>query len=83
MKLRKMRFIGEETHIIMMKNTYKILVRKPEGKKLFDRRRCRWENNVKMHVTEIWFVCVKLYLISSVFDAVTCYNTIRASLQVA
>lgn len=82
MKLRKMRFIGKETHIVMMKNTYKILVRKPEGKKLLDRRRCRWEKNVKMHATEIQFACKKLYLISSVFDAVTCCNTVSASLQV-
>jgi hypothetical protein len=41
MKLRKMRLIGWEIHIVMMKNTYKILVRKPEGKILLDRRRCR------------------------------------------
>jgi len=57
MKLRKMRFIGEETHIMMMKNTYKILVRKLEGKKLLDSRRCRWEENVKMRAAEIRFAC--------------------------
>jgi len=74
---------GEETHVVLMKNTYKILVRKLEGKKLLDRRRCRWESNVKIHAIEILFACEKLYLISSVFDVVTCCNAVRASLQVA
>jgi hypothetical protein len=53
-----MRLTGEETHIEMMKNTYKILVRKLEGMKLLDECRCKWENNVRMCATEIQFACV-------------------------
>jgi hypothetical protein len=36
-----------------MRNTYKILVGKPEGKKLRERYRRRWEDNIKMDLTEI------------------------------
>jgi hypothetical protein len=29
-----------------MRNTYKILVGKPEGRRSFERPRCRWEDNM-------------------------------------
>jgi hypothetical protein len=31
-------------------NTYRILVGKPEGKRLLGKLRCRWEDNIKMDV---------------------------------
>jgi hypothetical protein len=31
-----------------MRNTYKILAGKPEGKRSYWRPRCRWEDNIKM-----------------------------------
>jgi len=31
-----------------MRNSFKILVRKPERKRLLGRRRCRWEGNIKL-----------------------------------
>jgi len=31
-----------------MRNTYKNLVRKPEGKRSLKRFRCRWENNINI-----------------------------------
>jgi hypothetical protein len=34
------------------KNAYKILVRKPEGKRLCGRPRCRWENNIRTDLQE-------------------------------
>jgi hypothetical protein len=34
---------------------YKTLVRKTEGKMPLGRPRCRWEDNVKLDLTEIWF----------------------------
>jgi hypothetical protein len=37
-----------------MKNTYKVSVRKPEGKKALGRARSRWEELIKMGVKEIW-----------------------------
>jgi hypothetical protein len=35
-----------------MKNAYKILVRKPEGKRLDGGPRCRWVDKIKMDLTE-------------------------------
>jgi hypothetical protein len=36
-----------------IKNAYKILVGKPEGKSLLRRPRRRWENNIRMDLREI------------------------------
>jgi hypothetical protein len=36
-----------------MRNVYKILVRKPEGKRPFRRPMCRWEDNIRMDLKEI------------------------------
>jgi hypothetical protein len=36
-----------------MRNAFKILVRKPEGKKLFVRPRHKWEDNIKLGPNEI------------------------------
>jgi hypothetical protein len=35
------------------RNTYRILVRKPEGKRSLGGYRCRWENNIKIGLREI------------------------------
>jgi len=35
-----------------MRNAYKILVQKPEGKRLLGRPRCRWEDNIRMDLRE-------------------------------
>jgi hypothetical protein len=32
---------------------YRILVRKPEGKRALRRPRCRWEDGIKLHLREI------------------------------
>jgi len=37
-----------------MRNVYKILVGKPEGKKPLGRRRHRWQYNVRMDLREMW-----------------------------
>jgi hypothetical protein len=46
-KLRMIRWAGEK------RNVYRILVRKPEGKRPLGRPRCRWEDNIKMDLGEI------------------------------
>jgi len=38
-----------------MRNVYKILVRKPEGKKPLWRPRIRWGSNFRMDLREIWW----------------------------
>jgi hypothetical protein len=35
-----------------MRNAYKILVGKPEGKRSHGRPTCRWENNIRMDLRE-------------------------------
>jgi hypothetical protein len=35
------------------RNAYRILVRKPEGKRPLLRPRCRWVDNIKMDIREI------------------------------
>jgi hypothetical protein len=32
---------------------YRVLVGKPEGKRLLGRPRCRWEDNIKMDLQEV------------------------------
>jgi hypothetical protein len=36
-----------------MRNAYKVLVGKPEGKRPLGRPRCRWVDNIKMDLREI------------------------------
>jgi hypothetical protein len=36
-----------------MRNTYKILVGKPGGKRPLGTHRCRWENNIKVDLRKI------------------------------
>jgi hypothetical protein len=45
-----------------MKNVYKMLVAKPEGKKPLGRPRRRWEDNIRTDFREIWteFVWLKV-----------------------
>jgi hypothetical protein len=50
MKLRRMRWAGHVAHMGEMRNVYKILVKKPVGKKLLGRCRHRWEDNFRTHL---------------------------------
>jgi hypothetical protein len=42
-----------------VKNTYKIFVGKPEGKRPLGRHRRRWKDNIKTNLKEIWFADVE------------------------
>jgi hypothetical protein len=48
-----MRWTGNVARIRAKRNAYKILVGKPEGKRLLGRPRRRWEDNIKMDLREI------------------------------
>jgi hypothetical protein len=50
-KLRRMRWVGYVAR--MQRDMYRVLVGKPEGKRLMGRPRCRWEDNVKMELQEV------------------------------
>jgi hypothetical protein len=47
-----------------MRNAYKMLVRKPEGKRPLGRPRCRWEDNIKMYPKKTeWMDVDWIYLV--------------------
>jgi hypothetical protein len=52
-KSRRMRWAGHVAHMEEMRNAYRILVRKPEVKKLLGRHRHRWEDNIRMNMGEM------------------------------
>jgi hypothetical protein len=52
-KSRRMRLAGHVARMGMKRNTYRILVGKPEGKRPLGRPRRRWVDNIKMNLREI------------------------------
>ena len=52
-KLRRMRWVG---HVVCMEErigVYRVLVRKPEGKRQLGRPKIRWKDNIKMDLQEV------------------------------
>jgi hypothetical protein len=52
-KSRRMNWAGHVEHMEEMRNAYKMLVRKPEGKRPLRRARHRWYGNIRMDLKEI------------------------------
>jgi hypothetical protein len=52
-KSRRMRWTGHITRMCEKRNIYRILVRKPEGKRPLGRPRRRWVDNIKMDLREM------------------------------
>jgi hypothetical protein len=52
-KTRRMRWAGHVARMGEKRNVYRLLVRKPEGKRPLERPRRRWIDNVKMDLLEI------------------------------
>jgi hypothetical protein len=52
-KSRRVRWVGHVAHIREVRNAYKMLVRKPKGKRPLGRSRHRWEDNIRMDLMEI------------------------------
>ena len=50
-----MRWAGHVARMEQSRNGYRILVGKPEAKRLLERPICRWEDDIKMDLRE--FVC--------------------------
>jgi hypothetical protein len=48
-----MRWVGRVARIEEMRNSYKMQVGKPEGKRPLGRNRRRWEGNIRMDLGEI------------------------------
>jgi hypothetical protein len=53
MKSRRMRWAGHVARMGEGRNVYRVLVGKPEGKRQLVRSRRRWEEGIKMDLTEI------------------------------
>jgi hypothetical protein len=51
-KSRRTRSAGHVARMGESRRVYRVLVRKPEGKRSLGRPRCRWENNTKMDFQE-------------------------------
>jgi hypothetical protein len=52
-KSRRMSWAGNVARMGEVRNAYRVLVGKPEGKRPLERPTCRWENVIKMDVREI------------------------------
>jgi hypothetical protein len=58
-KLRRLRWAGNAARMGEKRNSYSILVGKPEGKRTLGRRSWKWVDNIKMDLREIgWGVMV-------------------------
>jgi hypothetical protein len=52
-KSRRMRGSGYVAQMGQKRNSYRILVRNPEGRRQLGRPRCRWVGNIKMDLGKI------------------------------
>jgi hypothetical protein len=52
-KPRRMRWAGHVARMGEKRNMYRLLVGKPEGRRLLGRPRCRWVGNIKTYFVEI------------------------------
>ena len=52
-KTRSMRWAGHVARKGERRGVYRVMVGKPEGKRLLGRPRCRWKNNVKMRLQKV------------------------------
>jgi len=52
-KSRRMRWVGHVAHFGERRGVYRVLVGKPEGKRLLERSRCRWQDNIKMDLQKL------------------------------
>ena len=53
LKSRRLRWAGHVARMEQSRNAYRVLVGKPEGKRLLGRPRRRWEDNTKMDLREV------------------------------
>ena len=53
LKSRRLRWAGRVARMEHSRNSYRVLVGKPEGKRPLGRPRHTWENNIKMDLREV------------------------------
>ena len=52
-KFRKMKWAGHVAHMGEGRDVHRVLVGKPEGKRLLGKPRLRWEDNIKIDLQEV------------------------------
>jgi hypothetical protein len=52
-KARRMRSAGHVARMGEKRNTYRLLVRKPEGRRPLGRQRRRWLDNIRLDLVEV------------------------------
>jgi hypothetical protein len=52
-KSRRMRWAGHVAHMVGGRGVYRVVVGRPEGKRLLGSPRCRWEDNIKLDLREL------------------------------
>jgi hypothetical protein len=55
LKLRILEWAGHVARMGERRDAYRILMEKPEGRRLLGRPRLRWENNFKINILEVCF----------------------------
>jgi hypothetical protein len=58
------------------RGVYRVLVGRPEGKRPLGRPSCRWEDNIKMDLREIWIDVNWIQLAQVGVQWRTCVNTV-------
>jgi len=61
-KSRRVRWVGQVACVQEMKNAYKILVQKPEGKRPLGRPKYKWKYNIRMEncCGKVWTIFIWL-----------------------
>jgi hypothetical protein len=57
-KSRRMRWAGHVARTGDKRNSYRIFVGKPEGKRPLERGKCRWVDNIKIDLRDIELDCM-------------------------
>ena len=52
-KSRRMRWAGHVAHMGKKRGVYRVLVGKPDGKRLLGRPRSRWEDDIKLNLQDV------------------------------
>jgi hypothetical protein len=52
-KSRRIKLVGHVGRMGEGRGVYRVLMRKPDGKRTIGRPRCRWENSIKMDIKEV------------------------------
>jgi hypothetical protein len=67
-KSRRMRWAGQVARMGEGRCVYRVLMRKPEGKRPLGRPRCRWEDNIRMDLRVVGSGCVDWMELAQVRD---------------